>query len=67
MKSLVKKNKPTQEYLDLLNAQREWLHKTGTTTARAKYVLEININLLQRKKRKDQQEEVTHEELARQV
>ena len=41
MKSLVKKNKPTQEYLDLLNAQREWLHKTGTTTARAKYVLEI--------------------------
>ena len=41
MKSLVKRNKPTQHYLDLLNAQREWLHKTGTTTARAKYVLEI--------------------------
>ena len=41
MKSLVKKNKPTQGYLDLLNAQRKWLQKNGTTTARAKSVLEI--------------------------
>tara|TARA_Y100000816_G_scaffold290687_1_gene279994 strand:- start:233 stop:1183 length:951 start_codon:yes stop_codon:yes gene_type:complete len=41
MKSLVRRNNPTQEYLDLLYKQRDWLLKTATTTARAKYILKI--------------------------
>ncbi len=41
MKSLVRRNNPTQEYLDLLNAQRDWLLNSGTTTARAKNLLSI--------------------------
>lgn len=41
IKSLVRKNNPTQDYLDLLDAQRKWLENTGTTTARAENVLKI--------------------------
>lgn len=41
---LVVNNKPTEEYIDLLTKQREWLINNGTTTARAAYVCKI-LNL----------------------
>ena len=41
IQSLVVDNKPVQEYIDLVNAQREWLLKNGTTKARAKSILDI--------------------------
>lgn len=39
LKSLINKNKPTKEYLELLFAQREWLLKNGTCKIRASQVL----------------------------
>lgn len=39
--SLVINNKPTDEYIHLLDNQRKWLVNNATTVARAKYVLEI--------------------------
>ena len=36
---LVVNNKPTNEYLDMLFSQRQWLYSTGTTEARALSVL----------------------------
>lgn len=47
MSELVVDNKPTTEYLDMLNKQREWLYNHGTTSARAKSIIKIlsdNIN-----------------------
>jgi hypothetical protein len=47
MSKLVVDNKPTEQYLDMLNKQREWLHNHGTTTARAKNIIKVlsdNIN-----------------------
>lgn len=41
MNSLVINNRPTDEYIHLLNVQRKWLVNNATTVARAKYVLEI--------------------------
>tara|TARA_R110000824_G_scaffold231335_2_gene419143 strand:+ start:23887 stop:24804 length:918 start_codon:yes stop_codon:yes gene_type:complete len=38
---LIVNNTPTQEYVDLVNTQREWLIKHGTTKARAKKILEV--------------------------
>tara|TARA_B100000902_G_C27295931_1_gene909913 strand:- start:156 stop:1118 length:963 start_codon:yes stop_codon:yes gene_type:complete len=38
---LIKDNKPTDEYMFLLEAQREWLINYGTTSAIAKNILEI--------------------------
>jgi hypothetical protein len=40
---LVKDGNPTQEYVDLLFAQREWLLKYGTTEARALSILQTMI------------------------
>ena len=37
--TLVIDNKPTPEYLKMLESQRKWLHKTGTTEARALQLL----------------------------
>lgn len=38
---LVVNNQPTNEYLDMLQKQREWLLNFGTTSARAKYIISI--------------------------
>lgn len=38
---LVVENKPTKEYKDMLERQREWLYENGTTVARAKYILNV--------------------------
>ncbi len=44
MNSLVKDNKPTDTYLELINLQRKWLLETATTEARAKYIIEVLEN-----------------------
>lgn len=47
MSELVVDNKPTEQYLDMLNKQRKWLYEYGTTTARAKSIIKVlsdNIN-----------------------
>ena len=41
---LVKNNKPSKEYMFLLEAQREWLLNYGTTTAIAKNIIDIIKN-----------------------
>lgn len=41
MNALVVNNKPTKEYLNILNEQRKWLYNYGTAVARAKYVLSV--------------------------
>ena len=41
MTRLVINNKPTQEYLDMLISQRQWLYTHGTTVARANSLLKI--------------------------
>ena len=41
MNTLVVNNKPTKEYIDMVIAQREWLLKYGTTTARGLEVLNV--------------------------
>lgn len=38
---LLVNNSPTDEYLNMLNAQREWLLKFGTTKARAKSIIDF--------------------------
>lgn len=43
-KYLVKDNKPTHEYIDLLNLQRQWLLETATTEARAKQIIGVLKN-----------------------
>ncbi len=40
-KRLVVNNKPTIEYIEMINKQRKWLLEVGTTEARAKNILEI--------------------------
>jgi hypothetical protein len=40
MNSLVVNNKPTGEYIHILNTQRKWLIDNATTVARANYILE---------------------------
>jgi len=46
MNRLVINNNPTDEYVDMLNQQRQWLFKNATTTARAKYIVDtIKSNL----------------------
>lgn len=42
---LVVNNEPTEEYMKMLNKQREWLYNVGTTVARARHLL----NVLERK------------------
>ena len=39
--TLIINGKPTQQYLNLLFKQREWLFSTGTTEARALKILQI--------------------------
>ena len=41
MNRLVSNNTPTQEYISLLNMQRQWLRETATTEARAKYIIKV--------------------------
>ena len=41
MNKLVVNNKPTEEYMKLLRAQREWLYRFGTTTSRAASILRV--------------------------
>ena len=41
MNRLLKDGVPTDEYLNLLNEQRQWLIETATTEARAKYIVKI--------------------------
>jgi hypothetical protein len=41
VKKLVVDNKPTKEYINMLNLQREWLYNMGTTEARAKNIIKI--------------------------
>ena len=36
MSNLVVKDKPTAQYIEMINKQREWLYKNGTTISRAK-------------------------------
>ena len=38
---LIVNNRPTQEYMDMVFAQREWLLKYGTTKARAESLIKI--------------------------
>ena len=46
MSNLVVKNKPTTQYLKMINEQRKWLYKNGTTLSRAKKIIEtLNIKL----------------------
>lgn len=40
---LIVNNKPTNEYLDMLFSQREWLLKYGTTESRANYIIQTMI------------------------
>ena len=44
MKKLVIDNKPSEKYLRLLRAQREWLYRYGTTTSRAANILRVMQN-----------------------
>jgi len=47
LSKLIIDNQPTQNYIDILNEQREWLIKNGTVEARTKYmlgVLETHVN-----------------------
>jgi hypothetical protein len=46
MSKLVVDNKPTQEYLDMIEIQRQWLYSNGTTIARAKNIIKIISNNL---------------------
>ena len=46
MSKLVVDNKPTQEYLDMIDMQRQWLYDNGTTIARAKNIIKIISNNL---------------------
>lgn len=41
MNNLIQDNKPSKEYITMLNMQREWLYTNGTTLARAKKILHI--------------------------
>lgn len=41
MEKLIIKNSPTEEYLKMLDKQRQWLYINGTTTARAKKIISI--------------------------
>ncbi len=41
MTRLVPDGKVTQEYLDILTKQRQWLFENGTTEARAKYIIKV--------------------------
>lgn len=41
MSTLVVEGKPTTEYLDMVDKQREWLYTNGTTIARAKKIIEV--------------------------
>ena len=34
-------NKPTEEYIRILQSQREWLYRFGTTTARGADILKV--------------------------
>ena len=45
MSELVVNNKPTQKYLDMIEMQRKWLYNVGTTSARAKCI----VNFLEKK------------------
>lgn len=46
MNTLVVNNRPTQTYMDLLFAQRQWLYRVGTTEARALNILKtLNANI----------------------
>ena len=40
-KKLVIENKPTEEYIRILQSQREWLYRFGTTTARGADILKV--------------------------
>ena len=40
MSKLVVDNKPTQEYLDMIDMQRQWLYCNGTTISRAKNMIQ---------------------------
>ena len=43
--NLIVKNKPTKQYIEMINKQRKWLYQNGTTLSRAKKVIEIlNLN-----------------------
>ncbi len=44
MSNLIIKDKPTTQYLEMINEQRQWLYKNGTTLGRAKKIIEI-LNL----------------------
>jgi hypothetical protein len=46
MSKLVVDNKPTQEYLDMIEMQRQWLYDVGTTLSRAKNIIKIISNNL---------------------
>ena len=41
MNKLVINNKPTDQYIEMLKRQRDWLINNGTTVARAKKILEV--------------------------
>jgi hypothetical protein len=41
MTSLVINNKPTKEYIEMLEKQRQWLYDNATTLARAKNILKV--------------------------
>ena len=41
MNKLVINNRPSEKYLRLLRAQREWLYRYGTTTSRAANILRV--------------------------
>ena len=41
MNSLVVDNKPTDEYVEMITKQRQWLYSTGTTKARAQAVINV--------------------------
>lgn len=40
-KRLVENNQPSSEYIRILQAQREWLYRFGTTKARAAHILQV--------------------------
>jgi hypothetical protein len=46
MFKLVVDNKPTQEYLDMIEMQRQWICNVGTTLSRAKNIIKIISNNL---------------------
>ncbi len=41
MTSLVINNKPTKEYIEMLEKQKQWLYDNATTLARAKNILKV--------------------------